>query len=154
MWKLATYHLIKIRDLFLYFFLNKNVCISPHQDSSIPIQTLWVHKRVQDVYKRVRVAIPYSFMYSNLAQYWWLVPYMNLVLKSHLKCNNSNSTLAVPSGFDLHRFLQVLSHFGKKNRKRSCQGWDLNLGPADHKSVVLTISPWLLNEGSSKSLSI
>ena len=53
-----------------------------------------------------------------------------------LKCNNSNSTLAVRSGFDLHRFLQV-----KKNRKTSCLGWDSNLGPADQKSVMLTITP-------------
>jgi len=125
-----------------------------------------------------------------------------------LKCNNSNSTLAVRSGFDLLRFLQVLSreciitgaagartrrslghhllhplmilrllvlcapadfgtqsspgctctcrskflmhsllsHLGKKNRKISCQGWNLNLGPADQKSVVLTINPWQLLE--------
>ena len=34
-----------------------------------------------------------------------------VVLGFSLKCNNSNSTLAVRSGFDLHRFLQV---FGKK----------------------------------------
>ena len=34
-----------------------------------------------------------------------------VVLGFSLKCNNSNSTLAVCSGFDLHRFLQV---FGKK----------------------------------------
>ena len=31
-----------------------------------------------------------------------------------LKCNISNSTLAVCSGFDLHRFCQILSFFGKK----------------------------------------
>ena len=71
-----------------------------------------------------------------------------------LKYNNSNSTLAVPSGFDLQGFLQVLSNFDKINRKRSCQGWDSNLSPADQKSVVPTLNPWLLDEISSKSLSI
>ena len=65
-----------------------------------------------------------------------------------LKCNISNSTLAVCSGFDLQRFLQVLSHFGKK---RSCQGWVSNLVPADQKTVMLTVTPWLLYEISSKS---
>ena len=34
-----------------------------------------------------------------------------------LKCNDSNSIVAVHSGFDLHRFLQVLSQFGKKDSK-------------------------------------
>ena len=34
-----------------------------------------------------------------------------VVLGFSLKCNTSNSTLAVCSGFDLHRFLQVC---GKK----------------------------------------
>ena len=72
-----------------------------------------------------------------------------VVLGFSLKCNNSNSTLAVRSGFDLHRFLQV---FGKENRKISCQGLDLNLGPADQKSVVLTITPWLLDKISGKYL--
>ena len=71
-----------------------------------------------------------------------------------LKCNNSNSTLAVGLGFDLHKFLQVLSHFGKKISKRSCQCPDSNLGPGDQKSVVLTVTPWLLEEILSKSLSI
>ena len=33
------------------------------------------------------------------------------LISSILKCNNSNSTLAVRSGFNLHRFLPV---FGKK----------------------------------------
>ena len=37
-----------------------------------------------------------------------------VVLGFSLKCNNSNSTLAVCSDFDLHRFLQV---FGKKIEK-------------------------------------
>ena len=53
-----------------------------------------------------------------------------------LKSVSSNSTLAVHSGFDLHRFLQV---FGKK-------GQDLNLGPADQKLVVLTITLWLVDD--------
>ena len=43
----------------------------------------------------------------------WMVP----------KCNNSNSTLAVCSGFDLHRFLQVLSKFGKKIVKDQASDW-------------------------------
>ena len=49
---------------------------------------------------------------------------MNNYPNPSLKCSNSNSTWAVHSGFDLHRFLQVLSHF------------DLNLCPADPKRTV------------------
>ena len=30
--------------------------------------------------------------------------------------------------------------------KRSCQGWDSNLGLADQELVVLTITPWLFDE--------
>ena len=40
-------------------------------------------------------------------------------LKKQLKCNNSNSTLAVRSGFDLHRFLPV---FGKKKIEKDLAG--------------------------------
>ena len=52
----------------------------------------------------------------------------------------SKKRITVHSGFDLHRFLQALSHVGKKkkkNRKRSCQAWDSNLGLAVQKSVML-----------------
>ena len=34
-----------------------------------------------------------------------------------VRCNNSNSTLAVRSVIDIHRFLQILSFFGKKIEK-------------------------------------
>ena len=53
----------------------------------------------------------------------------NIMLKKfsnysrHLKSVSSNSTLAVCSGFDLHRFLQVLSKFGKKIVKDQASDW-------------------------------
>ena len=66
-----------------------------------------------------------------------------------LKFNNSNSTVAVSSGFDLYRFLQVLPFFSKKKQKEIS-----NQGPADQKSIVLHITPWHLDEVTNKSLTI
>ena len=42
---------------------------------------------------------------------------LSCIALMEVKFNSSNSTLAVHSGFDLHRFLQVLSQFGKKDSK-------------------------------------
>ena len=55
-------------------------------------------------------------------------------------------SVAVRSGFDLHRFLQVLSFKKEKNSKRLRLGRVSNLGTADQKLVVLTITPRLLDE--------
>ena len=41
---------------------------------------------------------------------------VNCTSATVLKCDDSNSTLAVRLGFDLHRFLQVLSFFGKEKK--------------------------------------
>ena len=55
-----------------------------------------------------------------------------------LKCNISNSTLAIRSGFDLHRFFHFLSHFGKKQIKNLLARPGFELGfPTGQNFLVL-----------------
>ena len=85
-------------------------------------------------------AIHISFPVKFLALKWpFTGECVNHIDGGVLKCDNSNSTLTVRSGFDLHRFFQVLV---KENRKRSCQ--PRQPGSSTQESIVLTITPWLL----------